>query len=279
MGVAPTGTLNQRNSRCMPEPPGLAPVEENPTEGRERATSQPGRDNKCPHCPSTFATVRGLGVHIASKHRAQRDLAVAEKRDANIKKARWDPEEKRLLAMWEARYTRRGSAFTNADLREKLPHRSLEAIKGQRRKAEHKTLVQDLLRDSPPPSPISAPPTNPEPPGDDPESEPAPPPPGPDPATLAWRRPIIRLFSSMSLGLESEEKNWRADLVAQALAKINKEDPEDPSGDDAACTILQEHAEAILPPGRPHRRGAREPPPAPRTTRQKRREECCCKNE
>ncbi|KAF0294995.1 Retrovirus-related Pol polyprotein from type-2 retrotransposable element R2DM [Amphibalanus amphitrite] len=216
--------------------------------------------------------MRGLGVHIASKHRAQRDLAVSEKRDANLKKARWDPEERRLLAVWEARYTPRGSTFTNADLREKLPHRSLEAIIGQRRKEEHKTLVQDLLRD-PPPSPISAPPTNPEPPDDDPESEPAPPPPGPDPATLAWRRPIIRLLSSLSRPNDIEEKNWRADLVAQALAKINQEDPEDPSGDDAAYTILQEHAEAILPPGRPHRKGAREPPPAPRTARQKQREE------
>ena len=132
----------------MPEPPGLAPVEENPTEGREGATSQPGRDNKCPHCPSAFASAQGLGVHLASKHRTQRDWAVAEKRDANpLKKARWDPEEKRLLAMWEAKYTRRGFAFTNAELREKLPHRTLEAIKGQRRKQEHKTLVQDLLRD------------------------------------------------------------------------------------------------------------------------------------
>ncbi|KAF0304402.1 Retrovirus-related Pol polyprotein from type-1 retrotransposable element R2 [Amphibalanus amphitrite] len=96
-----------------------------------------------------------------------------------------------------------------------------------------------------------------------------------DPPPLGQQhlRPIIRFLSSLSRPNDIEEKNWRADLVAQALAKINQEDPEDPSGDVAAYTILQEHAEAILPPGRPHRKGAREPPPAPRTARQKQREE------
>ena len=130
----------------MPAPPGLAPDSENPLNGGEGRPMIPAATSGVLTVNSRSKPRGDWGVNVAAKHRQARDLQVQQDRDTNIKKARWDPEEKRLLAEWEARLTRRGSGFTNADLLERLPHRTLEAIKGQRRKPEHRTLVQDLLQ-------------------------------------------------------------------------------------------------------------------------------------
>ena len=90
-----TGTSKQRNqNRCMLAPPGPAPVGKVHPEAVAGASPQDNRRHQCPTCKESFKTSRGLGVHKAAKHRPVRD---AEQRD-NIKKARWDPEEKRLLA-------------------------------------------------------------------------------------------------------------------------------------------------------------------------------------
>lgn len=138
-GDSQIGTTNQRQKgRSMPEPPGLAPISQIPPRRRSRSPSVPGRGHPCPICHEIFNTVRGLGVHHAAKHRAQRDQQITQERQ-NITKARWDPEERHLLAEKEAELTRKGVKLLNRELREAFPHRSLEAIKGQRRTPAHKT--------------------------------------------------------------------------------------------------------------------------------------------
>ena len=174
----------------MPAPPGLAPDSENPLNGGEGRPMIPAATSGVLTVNSRSKPRGDWGVNVAAKHRQARDLQVQQDRDTNIKKARWDPEEKRLLAEWEARLTRRGSGFTNADLLERLPHRTLEAIKGQRRKPEHRTLVQDFLQTPTPPDPTRAtsPPNSQDP---TPEADPEPPPAGPEAGAPSWRVAIV----------------------------------------------------------------------------------------
>ena len=157
----------------MPEPPGLAPTSEIRPEAEAGSSCEPGRGHPCPDCSESFKSSRGLGVHRAAKHRAQRDEDITQAR-LNIVKARWDPEERQLLAEKEAELTRQGVRLMNMKLREAFPHRTLESIKGQRKQASHKKLVADLLA-APLPDPSLAAQSIPEPPPDlEPGPEPEP---------------------------------------------------------------------------------------------------------
>jgi len=93
-----------------------------------------------PGCSRSFPTKIGLGVHQQRMHKdwydAQQNVHV---------KSRWNAEELALLARQEARLVMQGSRFLNQDLLPFFPDRTLESIKGQRRKAQHKDLVLELL--------------------------------------------------------------------------------------------------------------------------------------
>ena len=69
---------------------------------------------------------------------------------ADISKARWDPEEVQLMALDEARLVRQGCRNLNQALADRVPGRSIEAIKGRRRNPEYKTRVAELLSGTPP---------------------------------------------------------------------------------------------------------------------------------
>lgn len=62
-----------------------------------------------------------------------------------VKKARWSQEELSIMAQKEAELTKLGFKFLNMELAKVFNSRSLEGIKGARRKPEYKQLVLDHL--------------------------------------------------------------------------------------------------------------------------------------
>ena len=60
-------------------------------------------------------------------------------------KDRWTHEEKEMFARKEAELKHEGHTFVNKLLEEAFPNRTLEAIKGQRRRASHKARVARYL--------------------------------------------------------------------------------------------------------------------------------------
>ena len=95
-----------------------------------------------PICRVSFANYQGRRVHERAKHPEQFHGAEAARLEARPK-ARWDPEEVRLMAAFERDHRR------VRDLNERihnlvLPHRTIEAIKGKRRSAAYKSLVSEV---------------------------------------------------------------------------------------------------------------------------------------
>ncbi|CAL7932921.1 unnamed protein product [Xylocopa violacea] len=96
-------------------------------------------------CSKAFKTSRGRGVHEQKQHRNWYD----ERQAASIvnQKARWSSEEASLLARQEARLNSQGERFMNQALMPFFPNRTLESIKGQRRRAEHKGKVLEYIKE------------------------------------------------------------------------------------------------------------------------------------
>lgn len=92
----------------------------------------------CSFCDRAFTTKCGLGVHTRAAH--PEDFH-AINQPAHTK-PRWKEAEAYLLASFEASILRLHprNRIINQLLLEKLPGRTLEAIKGQRGKAAHKEL-------------------------------------------------------------------------------------------------------------------------------------------
>ncbi|KAL4101167.1 hypothetical protein QTP88_021187 [Uroleucon formosanum] len=91
---------------------------------------------KCQFCERIFTTKIGVGVHMSSAHKSgANDLIVTERL-----KSRWSDEEKRLLALSEAKLVFGGvpSGGINRELMLKLQGRTLESIKGRRRAQDHR---------------------------------------------------------------------------------------------------------------------------------------------
>ena len=115
----------------------------------------------CLECGRHFSAKRGLGVHSRTAH----PKAYHSKQTASIgaaigaqTKRRWDDEELAGMAMEEARLRRKGVktinagkgvATVNATLAALMPDRTLESIKGQRRRPEYKSLVESYMSTSP----------------------------------------------------------------------------------------------------------------------------------
>lgn len=93
-----------------------------------------------PGCDRSFPTKIGRGIH----HRVHKDWNDARQNIQHIK-GRWNQEESALLARQEAHLTLKGVKFINQELLRFFPNRTIEAIKGQRRKEHHKATVEQLL--------------------------------------------------------------------------------------------------------------------------------------
>ena len=104
-----------------------------------------GRETTCPECGNEFKTYGDMRVHFRRKHPDKFHREIQESREAEITKARWDPEEVFLMASHDCRLTKTGATFMNQALAKVVPGRSDEAIKGRRRRASYKSLVADLL--------------------------------------------------------------------------------------------------------------------------------------
>ena len=96
-------------------------------------------------CGNNFKTYGGTRVHFRRKHPEKFHHEIQESREAEITKARWDPEEVFLMASHECRLTKTGATYMNQALAKLVPGRNVQAIKGRRRRASYKSLVADLL--------------------------------------------------------------------------------------------------------------------------------------
>lgn len=95
-------------------------------------------NNVCPICAKILPTVIGVKIHIAAKHK---EISNAAKGEGNRRK--WYVEELRVLAKAEAQAIMQNVRFMNIHLHERFPERTLEAIKGQRRQAKYKVMVEE----------------------------------------------------------------------------------------------------------------------------------------
>ena len=88
----------------------------------------------CADCRKCYKTERGLNVH---RRRLHEENYHSENVPAPHVKVRWDHEELVLLAREELRLTALGVRFINKELQAFMPNRTLEAIKGIRRKSSY----------------------------------------------------------------------------------------------------------------------------------------------
>lgn len=110
--------------------------------GPQASTSNDTQTHSCTACNRAFPTARGLGQHIRRAHPAQANDAIVVERS----KLRWNAEELRFMADHEARADIAGNLVgLNQRLLSLIPHRTLEAIKGKRRNAEYRSLVEDRI--------------------------------------------------------------------------------------------------------------------------------------
>lgn len=101
---------------------------------------------ECSDCGRAFKTKAGRTLHSKARHPVEANAEVVVERV----KPRWEAEERYLLAKREVELRRAGSRFLNVDLRNSFPARTLESIKGQRKKDEYKQLVQRLTQETVP---------------------------------------------------------------------------------------------------------------------------------
>lgn len=101
----------------------------------------------CETCNKSFPTKRELGVHVKSKHPEVANAAINIERI----KRRWTDEETRMLAVDEARLIIQGVDHINQELAALHTDRTIEAIKGKRRLATYKRLVEELVNSTPAP--------------------------------------------------------------------------------------------------------------------------------
>lgn len=95
----------------------------------------------CDICTLRFANAQLLGLHRKRIHPIQYN----EEIDVNRVKARWGAEEIRMLAELEVKAIKDGVKSLNKHLQEIMPKRSIDGIKGQRKKQAYKDLVNDLM--------------------------------------------------------------------------------------------------------------------------------------
>ena len=98
---------------------------------------------RCPDCLRQFGSIRGLSQHRRRAHPEEYHLENVPK---ERKKARWDHEEMVLLARREIDLLAAGGRVNvNKCLTEAFPNRTLEAIKGVRKRPAYKELLRNLI--------------------------------------------------------------------------------------------------------------------------------------
>lgn len=112
------------------------PVENDGTE-----TNQNSEENVCDLCGVSYETKRGLTQHKRLTHPVEYNEGLNVER----KKDRWNDEEMRLMAKHEVDAIRDNERFINQYILGKMSNRSLEAIKGMRKQAKYKRLVNEIM--------------------------------------------------------------------------------------------------------------------------------------
>lgn len=115
-----------------------------PSQGDEASAhdESPAIDNlvRCPHCSRGFTTVTGLGLHRKSAHLVEFNAEI----EVDRLKPRWTEEESRRLARAELHLQKAGVRFMNQELHQRFPGRTLESIKGHRKQASYKAILQAI---------------------------------------------------------------------------------------------------------------------------------------
>jgi len=101
------------------------------------------RDRNMCGCDRTFTSARGRAVHQQRAHKEWYDAKLQIPTD----KARWTPEEVALLARKEVELASRSTPprFMNQELLKTFPQRTIEAIKGRRKREDYRNMVATLL--------------------------------------------------------------------------------------------------------------------------------------
>ncbi|KMQ85961.1 reverse transcriptase [Lasius niger] len=99
---------------------------------------------KFPGCDRTFRSNRGRGVHNQRVHKDWYDAQI----QVPAEQTRWTTEEVGLLARIEVELVSGGQPprFIDQELLGFFAHRSLEAIKGRRKRQDYRDLVETLLQ-------------------------------------------------------------------------------------------------------------------------------------
>lgn len=117
-----------------------------PEGGHTLAHTSTGRTIfSCVNCSKTYNSKGSLSLHCRKMHPLEyhRDNAPPP-----LKKARWEREELVLMARREVALESSGVRSINFALRDSMPGRSLEAIKGQRRSLDYRALVAEIREDT-----------------------------------------------------------------------------------------------------------------------------------
>lgn len=93
----------------------------------------------CPECPREFGTATGLGVHAKRAHPEFFNRRIHLERS----RKRWSDEELRLLARQEVDLIRRGVRGVLAELVRLFPGRTIDGIKGARRKHDYSVYLRE----------------------------------------------------------------------------------------------------------------------------------------
>lgn len=98
-------------------------------------------DHVCDICGLNFANAQLYGMHRRRNHPVQYNDEI----NVDRVRARWTSEEVKIMAEMEVVAIRDEVRFMNVELLKKLPNRTLDAIKGQRKRQDYKDLVSELL--------------------------------------------------------------------------------------------------------------------------------------
>lgn len=110
---------------------------------RRSISNPPVPPLSCEYCERVFTTKTGMGVHKTRAHPDELDRH--RENEHTIVKMRWSQEEISLLALQEVKLIREGKRHINQILATLCAHRSVEAIKKVRQKADYKASVSELL--------------------------------------------------------------------------------------------------------------------------------------
>ena len=98
----------------------------------------------CPLCSRQFDSNRGLSLHLRKNKDKHHQEYYHRTHEISKTKVRWNPEELYLLAKEEVNLVNQNCKSVNKELQRLFPHRTLEAIRGVKRKAEYKEFLLQI---------------------------------------------------------------------------------------------------------------------------------------